>query len=39
MAEIEGGTKKEIEDGAYLIQAQDTTVKIQLKVSGLHYDR
>ena len=31
--------KKEIEDGTYLIQAQDTTVKIQIKTSGLHYDR
>ena len=30
--------KKEIEDGTYLIQAQDTTVKIQIKTSGLHYD-
>ena len=32
-------TEKEIEDGTYLIQAQDTTVKIQIKTSGLHYDR
>ena len=39
IAEIEGGTEKEIEDGTYLIQAQDTTVKIQIKTSGLHYDR
>jgi len=31
--------QKEIEDGTYLIQAQDTTVKIQIKTSGLHYDR
>ena len=30
IAEIEGGTEKEIEDGTYLIQAQDTTVKIQI---------
>ena len=34
-----GGDQKEIEDGTYLIQAQDTTVKIQIKTSGLHYDR
>lgn len=39
IAEIEGGTEKKIEDGTYLIQAQDTTVKIQIKTSGLHYDR
>ena len=39
IAEIEGGAEKEIEDGTYLIQAQDTTVKIQIKTSGLHYDR
>lgn len=39
IAEIEGGTEKEIEDGAYLIQAQDTTVKIQVKTAGLHYSR
>lgn len=38
IAEIEGGTEKEIEDGAYLIQAQDTTVRIQVKTAGLHYD-
>ena len=30
---------EEIADGTYLIQAQDTTVKIQIKTSGLHYDR
>ena len=39
IAAIEGGTEKEIEDGTYLIQAQDTTVKILIKTSGLHYDR
>ena len=39
IAEIEGGTEKEIEDGVYLIQTQDTTVKIQVKTAGLHYSR
>ena len=37
IAEIEGGTEKEIEAGAYLIQAQDTTVRIRVKTAGLHY--
>lgn len=35
--EIEGGTQKKLEDNVYLIQAQDTTVKIQVKTAGLHY--
>ena len=35
--EIEGGTQKKLEDNVYLIQAQDTTVKIQVKSAGLHY--
>ena len=39
IAEIEGGTQKKTENDVYLIQAQDTTVKIQIKTSGLHYDR
>lgn len=39
IADIEGGTQKEIEDGAYLILAQDTTVKIEMKTSGLHYSK
>ena len=36
IADIEGGSQSEIEDGAYLICAEDTTVKIQLKESGFH---
>ena len=37
--EIEGGTQKKLEDNDYLIQAQDTTVKIQVKTAGLHYSK
>ena len=37
--EIEGGTQKKLEDNVYLIQAQDTTVKIQEKTAGLHYSK
>lgn len=37
--DIEGGTQKKLEDDAYLIQAQDTTVKIQVKTAGLHYSK
>lgn len=37
--EIEGGTQKKLEDNVYLIQAQDTTVKIQIKTAGLHYSK
>ena len=37
IAEIEGGTEKEIEAGVYLIQTQDTTVRIRVKTAGLHY--
>ena len=37
--EIEGGTQKKLEDNVYLIQAQDTTVKIQVKTAGLHYSK
>ena len=37
--EIEGGTQKKLEDDVYLIQAQDTTVKIQVKTAGLHYSK
>ena len=36
--EIEGGSQTKIEDDAYLIYAEDTTVKIQVKEPGLHYD-
>lgn len=36
---IEGGTQKKLEDNVYLIQAQDTTVKIQVKTAGLHYSK
>ena len=36
--EIEGGTQTKLEDNAYLIYAEDTTVKIQVKEPGLHYD-
>lgn len=36
--EIEGGTQTKLEDNAYLIYAEDTTVKIQAKEPGLHYD-
>lgn len=37
--EIEGGTQKKLEDNVYLIQAQDTTVKIQVKTAGPHYSK
>ena len=37
--EIEGGTQKKLEANVYLIQAQDTTVKIQVKTAGLHYSK
>lgn len=37
--DIEGGTQKKLEDDAYLIQVQDTTVKIQVKTAGLHYSK
>lgn len=37
--EIEGGTQKKLEDNVYLIQAQDTTVKIQVKTAGLRYSK
>lgn len=33
IADIEGGTQTKIEEGAYLIQAEDTTVKIQVKTA------
>ena len=39
IADVEGGTQTEIEEGAYLIQAADTTVKIQMKTAGLHYSK
>lgn len=39
IGEIEGGTQKKLEDNVYLIQAQDTTVKIQVKTAGLHYSK
>ena len=39
IADIEGGSQTEIEDGAYLIQTEDTTVKIQVKTAGLHYSK
>mgnify|MGYP004568053737 FL=1 len=38
IGEIDGGSQTEIEDDAYLICAENTTVKIQLKESGLYYD-
>ena len=38
LEEIDGGSQTEIEDGAYLICTEDTTVKIQLKEPGLYYD-
>lgn len=34
---IEGGKSTKLEENAYLIHAQDTTVKIELKGKGLHY--
>lgn len=37
--QIEDGTQKKLEDNVYLIQAQDTTVKIQVKTAGLHYSK
>ena len=36
--EVEGGTETKLEDNAYLIYAEVTTVKIQVKDPGLHYD-
>lgn len=36
--EVEGGTETKLEDNAYLIYAEVTTVKIQVKEPGLHYD-
>ena len=39
ITEIEGAAEKEIESGAYLIQAQDTTVRILVETAGLHYNR
>lgn len=35
ITEIEGGTQAKIEEDAYLIQAESTTVKIQVKTAGL----
>lgn len=37
--QIEDGTQKKLEDDVYLIQAQNTTVKIQVKTAGLHYSK
>ena len=39
IADIGGGTQTKIEEGAYLICAEDTTVKIQVKTAGLHYSK
>lgn len=39
IADIEGGTQTKIEEGAYLICTEDTTVKIQVKTAGLHYSK
>ena len=39
IADIEGGTQTKIEEGAYLICAEDTAVKIQVKTAGLHYSK
>lgn len=36
--EIEGGSQTKIEDNAYLIYAEDTTVKIRVKEPELHYN-
>ncbi len=36
--EIDGGSQTEIEEDAYLICAEDTTVKIRLKEQELYYD-
>lgn len=36
--EIEGGSQTKIEDSAYLIYAEDTTVKIRVKEPELHYN-
>lgn len=36
--EVEGGTETKLEDNSYLIYAEVTTVKIQVKEPGLHYD-
>ncbi len=38
ITDIEGGSQTKIEDNAYLIYAEDTTVEIKLKEPGLHYD-
>ena len=37
--EIEGGTQKKLDDDVYLIEAQDTTVKLRVKAAGLHYSK
>lgn len=37
--DVEGGTWTEIEKGAYLIQAAEPMIKIQVKTAGLHYGK
>ena len=39
IADIEGGTWTEIEEGAYLIQAAEPMIRIQVKTAGLHYSK
>lgn len=39
IADVEGGTWMEIEEGAYLIQAAEPMIRIQVKTAGLHYSK
>ena len=39
IADVEGGTWTEIEEGAYLIQAAEPMIRIQVKTAGLHYSK
>ncbi|MBC8571904.1 DUF2194 domain-containing protein [Jingyaoa shaoxingensis] len=39
IADVEGGTWTEIEEGAYLIQAVEPMIRIQVKTAGLHYSK
>ena len=39
IADVEGGTWTEIEEGAYLIQAAEPMIRIQVKTARLHYSK
>ena len=39
ITDVEGGTWTEIEEGAYLIQAAEPMIRIQVKTAGLHYSK